>query len=56
MQVKCILEDLEKKLGIKPTVWIPKLNFISRLKNPFKIGLLMGPESPEVYPLSQELP
>jgi hypothetical protein len=50
-QVAKILEDLETQLGIKPTTeWIQKANFSSSLRNPFKVGLLMCPKSPEVCP------
>jgi hypothetical protein len=51
-QVGKILKDLEEELDIKPIFdWIPKANFLANLKNPFKIGLLMGPDSPEVDPM-----
>jgi hypothetical protein len=52
-QVAGILESLEKQLKIENPVinWIPKATFLSNLKNPFKIGLLMGPDSPEVHSL-----
>lgn len=50
-QVATILKELEEAFNIEPTVWIQKSNFISNMKNPFKIGLLLGPESPEVHPI-----
>ncbi len=51
-QVAGILQSLEKELKIEPaTDWIPKETFFANLKNPFKIGLLMGPDSPEVSSL-----
>jgi hypothetical protein len=52
-QVGGILECLENELELKPTKdWIPKATFLANLKNPFKIGLLMGPDSPEVSSLA----
>ena len=53
-QVGKILETLEKELNCSPTTWFPKTTFIENLKNPFKIGLIMGPDSPEVCLLDSD--
>ena len=55
-QVGKILKILEEELKCSktPTTWIPKANFIANLKNPFKIGLIMGPDSPEVCSFDSE--
>mmetsp|Transcript_60930 Transcript_60930/g.127721 ORF Transcript_60930/g.127721 Transcript_60930/m.127721 type:complete len:990 (-) Transcript_60930:733-3702(-) len=47
-QVGKVLSALEDEFKFQITDWIPKAKFLASLKHPFKIGLLMGPDSPEI--------